>query len=206
MNLKYKYWYFEEAIPHKICDDIIKHGNMLREERAITGHYDKNKTINETELCMQRNSHVAWTSEQWIYKEIQPYVHKANENAGWNFEWSRSEVIQFTKYRLNQHYDWHRDSFDEPFNKTEDNPLNGLIRKISIIVSLSEHGVDYEGGVTQMDFKDGHNGENNIIDASQLAKKGSVIVFPSFMWHRVTPVTSGKRYTLVNWNCGNPWR
>ena len=57
----------------------------------------------------------------------------------------------------------------------------------------------------QLDFKDGKHGENNIIDCTQLFGKGSIIVFPSFMWHRVTPVTSGLRYSLVNWNCGDPW-
>ena len=32
----------------------------------------------------KRNSNVVWMTDRWIYKEIQPYVHQANENAGWN--------------------------------------------------------------------------------------------------------------------------
>ena len=38
-------------------------------------------------------------------------------HAGWNFEWDRSESCQFTKYKLNQYYDWHNDSWDKPYNK-----------------------------------------------------------------------------------------
>jgi len=30
-------------------------------------------------------------NDLWIYKEIQPYIHQANQNAGWNFDWDRSE-------------------------------------------------------------------------------------------------------------------
>ena len=38
MNLKYKYWYFQKAIPERICDEIVTCCNMLREEVAITGN------------------------------------------------------------------------------------------------------------------------------------------------------------------------
>jgi PKHD-type hydroxylase len=41
---------------------------------------------------------------------------------------------------------------------------------------------------------------------TEIREKGSVIVFPSFIWHRVTPVTAGTRYSLVNWNLGFPFR
>ena len=198
MNVKYKYWYFQEAIPGRICDEIVTYGNTLREEIAITGNQ---LSVQDN---LQRDSHIAWTSDRWIYNEIQPYVQEANKNANWNFEYHWSEPIQFTKYKLNQHYDWHRDSWDDPYDKPDRKELNGLIRKLSVIVSLSNRE-DYKGGVLQLDFKDGRHGENNIIDCTQLLSKGSIIVFPSFMWHRVTPVTSGLRYSLVNWNCGDPW-
>ena len=52
---------------------------------------------------------------------IKNYIHmftKANRNAGWNFDWERSESCQFTKYKLNQYYDWHCDSWDKPYDRT----------------------------------------------------------------------------------------
>ena len=42
--------------------------------------------------------------------------------------------------------------------------------------------------------------------AKEILPKGSIIVFPSFVWHRVTPVTKGERYSLIMWNLGQPWR
>ena len=54
------------------------------------------------DLKRKRNSDLVWLNDTWIYKELHPYVHEANRNAGWNFDWERSESCQFTKYKLNQ--------------------------------------------------------------------------------------------------------
>ena len=35
-------------------------------------------------LQKKRDSNIVWMNDRWIYKEIQPYVHMANKNAGWN--------------------------------------------------------------------------------------------------------------------------
>ena len=47
--------------------------------------------------------------------------------------------------------------------------------------------------------------KDNIVKCDMLKKQGSFIVFPSYLWHRVLPVTKGTRYSLVAWNCGLPW-
>jgi hypothetical protein len=57
-------------------------------------------------------------------KNLHPYIHQANRNAGWNFEWDWSESCQFTKYKLNQYYDWHCDSWDKPYDRRRTNILN----------------------------------------------------------------------------------
>ena len=41
---------------------------------------------------------------------------------------------------------------------------------------------------------------------TEIRPRGSIIVFPSFCWHRVAPVTKGTRYSLVMWNLGRPFR
>ena len=46
----------------------------------------------------------------------------------------------------------------------------------------------------------------HLVKAKEILPKGSIIVFPSFVWHRVKPVTSGVRYSLVLWNLGYPFR
>jgi len=40
----------------------------------------------------------------------------------------------------------------------------------------------------------------------EIKEQGSVVIFPSFTFHRVTPVTKGTRYSLVSWSVGNPWK
>ena len=40
------------------------------------------------------------------------------------------------------------------------------------------------------------------IKARQAMPRGSIIIFPSYTWHRVTPVTRGTRLSLVQWNLG----
>ena len=44
------------------------------------------------------------------------------------------------------------------------------------------------------------------IQCKEILPKGSIIVFPSFLWHRVKPVTKGVRYSLVVWNLGYPFK
>ena len=208
MILSDYYWYFKSAIPPRICDDIIKHGLSKKEEMARTGAFSRKGDLNKDELAVlkkRRNSDVTWLDDTWIYKEIQPYVKLANENAGWNFEWDWSESIQFTKYKLNQYYDWHADSYHKPYNKKNNKNEHGKIRKLSMTLQLTD-GSEYEGGELEFDFRNNDDGSNIAHVCEKIRPKGSIVVFPSFVWHRVKPVTSGTRYSLVIWNLGRPYR
>ena len=207
MNLEYYYWYFKSAIPLKICDDIIEYGKSQQEQIALTGNYKPNKVSDDDikDVSKKRKSNVVWMSDRWIYKEIHPYIIQANANAGWNFEWDHSEACQFTKYGKEQFYDWHCDSWDKPYNKPDDPSRHGKIRKLSVTVSLSDE-TEYEGGDFEFDFRNTDSGSNQPRLCKEIRPKGSVVVFPSFVWHRVKPVTSGTRYSLVIWNLGWPFR
>ena len=74
---------------------------------AITGGYGRDRDLNKQpltkdeikDLQKKRDSNIVWMNDRWIYKEIQPYVRMANENAGWNFDWDWSESCQFTIYK-----------------------------------------------------------------------------------------------------------
>ena len=206
MNLEYYYWYFQSAITPKIYNDIIEHGKCQQEQIALTGEHDpeKDSEQNIKDISKKRKSNIVWMDDPWIYKEIQPYVNTANINAGWNFQWDRSESCQFTKYKLNQFYDWHCDSWVKPYDKPE-SPDHGKIRKLSVTVSLSDD-TDYEGGDFEFDFRNTDSGSNQPRLCKEIRPKGSVVVFPSFVWHRVKPVTSGTRYSLVIWNIGWPFK
>ena len=97
-------WYFKSAVPSRICDLIIEQGLTQNEKMARTGGFDDKKLTNSDiqNMKRKRNSDITWLDELWIYRELHPYVHKANKLAGWNYEWDRSESCQFTKYKLNQ--------------------------------------------------------------------------------------------------------
>ena len=74
-------------------------------------------------------------------------------------------------------------------------------RKLSMTIQLSDPD-DYEGG----DFVFNVNQIGQSPDREQLRKKGTVLVFPSFIMHGVKPVTKGTRKSLVSWIEGPTWR
>ena len=212
MNLTNYYWYFKSAIPERICDDIVKYGHQLQHQLALTGGLDHDpKKLNQKQikdLKTKRDSNIVWMNDRWIYKEIQPYIHTANANAGWNFQWDFSENCQFTKYQKGQYYDWHCDSCDKPYFRQDNpqDPTNGKIRKLSVTVTLSDPK-DYKGGELEFDFRQNDpDKKRQIRKCKEILPKGSLVVFPSFVWHRVCPVTRGERNSLVIWNLGYPFR
>ena len=208
MNLENYYYYFESAIPPKICDEIIKYGLDQQEQLALTGKFKPDEDLDEEQLkdlARKRKSHLVWMDDSWIYKEIQPYIHQANENAGWNFDWDYSESCQFTKYKEGDFYDWHCDSWEKPYDVPENLNKHGKIRKLSATVCLSDE-TEYEGGDFEFDFRNRDDTSNQPQVCKEIRPKGSIVVFPSFVWHRVQPVISGTRHSLVIWNLGRPFR
>jgi PKHD-type hydroxylase len=199
MELQNYYWCFQGALPNRICDDIVAYGNALKEETGVTFGYDPNNMTpnQQKQLEQKRKSNVVWMDARWIYRELHPLVHEANSNAGWNYHWDWSEPCQFTKYdgSKKQHYDWHTDA---GLRANE----NGKIRKLSMTVALVD-GNEYEGGDFEINMSSPE--KENIHVVKQAKIKGSVTIFPSFVWHRVKPVTAGTRYSLVNWHQGRPF-
>lgn len=195
MNLKNNYFILEEAVTNRFCDHVIEYGKYLKEQVATTWGYnpDTLSDYDRKELEKTRKSKITWMSDNWMYRQIQPVIHEVNALAGWNFQWSMTESFQFTKYEGNQkqHYDWHTDSGD-----ADD---NGLTRKISASLILANDD-EYEGGDFQICIPNPN--QNKIINI-KLKQKGTMIFFPSFVWHRVVPVTKGTRYSLVCWSKGN---
>ena len=206
MNISNYYWYFSGVLTPRFCDEVIAYANKQKEVMARTGGFG-NKEFNKEEvknLQRKRKSDLVWLNDTWIYKELHPYVHEANRNAGWNFDWDRSESCQFTIYKEGQYYDWHQDSWDTPYKK--EGPENGLIRKLSVTVSLTDPK-KYQGGELEFDLRnqDPERARNTKL-CTEILPKGSIVVFPSFVWHRVKPITKGVRYSLVIWNLGKPYR
>lgn len=122
-----------------------------------------------------------------LYLKIFRHVQKFN-NEFFKFHLSEiDEDIQYTEYdeSYKGHYDWHVDC---GYSNT---------RKLSLVVQLSDPS-EYEGGELQV-----HNGESPHRTCTK--EKGAMILFPSFLHHRVTPVTKGTRRSLVLWISGPPF-
>ena len=212
MNLQNYYYYFQSALTPRFCDELIKYGISQQEQLALTGgqteKVNKGKPLDDKDIIdlkKKRDSNIVWLNDRWIYKEIQPFIHQANKLANWNFDWSFSESCQFTKYKLNQFYDWHADAWESAYDNPSNPDTHGKIRKLSVTCSLSAPE-DYEGGELEFDFRNTDPDKQSVRKCAEIKPRGSIVVFPSFVWHRVKPVTKGTRYSLVIWNLGYPYK
>ncbi len=120
----------------------------------------------------------------WIFQKIFNLVTDANTRH-WGFDLWGCNQIQYTVYDSNgDHYDWHTDLFFDS--------ISGEQRKLSVVIPLTAPE-EYQGGEFQIQL-----GSAKTIPQPL----GSAIMFPSFILHRVTPVTSGRRASLVLWFTG----
>ena len=96
-----------------------------------------------------------------------------------------SEMLQYTVYDADEggHYDWHVDH----------GAVTPLPRKLSLVLQLSDPE-EYEGCELQI------HAANQIETPTK--ERGTVILFPAYVLHRVTPVISGRRKSLVSWVSG----
>lgn len=140
----------------------------------------------------KRVAQVAWLDHDeqstWLYRKLMTYVQSANVFFGLKL-WGIAEHLQYAEYGLGGHYCWHRDNGIDP-----DEPPRPP-RKVSFSLQLSQPD-DYEGGVLEIMAAD---------TEPQTKAFGALILFPSFVTHRVTPVTAGKRKALVGWACGEDY-
>ena len=78
------------------------------------------------------------------------------------------------------------------------------VRKISMTVNLTDPK-NYAGGNLKFDLG-AHAGKKRFKVCEEIRPQGSIIIFPSFTYHCVTPCTRGTRYSLVLWSLGKPWQ
>jgi PKHD-type hydroxylase len=78
----------------------------------------------------------------------------------------------------------------------------GKIRKLSVTINLT-NPKHYKGGNLKFDL--GPHTDKRFHTCTEIRPRGSIIVFPSHLFHQVTPVTEGTRYSLVIWSLGRPF-
>ena len=193
MMLKHNYFYFKKAISIQTCKKILKAGR----KKIINTAYVTEKSVLDIK---KRNCKLAWINDKWIYDIINPFIHAANKKAGWNFQWDWNESCQFTIYEKDHYYGWHIDQ-TKPVKQANKN-MNGKIRKLSLTLQLTNKE-EYEGGDFQFKWIDNSKkGLLNVITVDDAKEIGTIIIFPSFIYHQILPIIKGKRESLVNWSLG----
>ena len=178
------YYWFENGFSSEEVDLIIKNAKKYTSQKATIIGDDTANTV--------RKSNIKWLPVNdewnWVYDRISNQIMEAN-NTLWHFNLHTIvDTIQYTEYEGNGgHYDWHLDIGPRSINH----------RKISVVVQLADDE-DYVGGDLEL-----HPGNNSFAIPR---KKGAVALFPSFILHRVTPLTSGLRRSLVLWAGGEPYK
>lgn len=193
MNQWWQYW--KGYFPASSCKKIVEQSLLLPSSTGKIGHGMKN-LIEDKNV---RVSQVRWLNRldlnfMSLFNTIEQLFHDANKNA-FGFDITRFNEIQFTEYDSanSGHYSWHQDtSWTTPALYR---------RKLSMVIQLSDSS-DYTGGDFEVDTKTCLEAPN----AEDIRAIGTVIVFPSFLLHRVTPVTTGIRHSLVIWMEGPPFK
>jgi PKHD-type hydroxylase len=163
----------------------VAYGDSLDQEKAVVG----GDTRLQKENDRIRITRTAWMSQNqdtnWIYERMQAVIQGGNVRFH-NFDLTGfTDDFQYTVYRGDEggYYDWHMD-----FSTRQKIP-----RKLSLSIQLSDPD-DYEGCDLQF------YGHHQLETAPRT--RGAAIIFPSYILHRVTPVISGTRKSLVVWAGG----
>tara|TARA_B100000287_G_scaffold26845_1_gene25656 strand:+ start:206 stop:757 length:552 start_codon:yes stop_codon:yes gene_type:complete len=174
------YIYSTPNLPKNLLDEIYTKCKSMEYQSSKTGDGEKTRSSTNSWLCV----------DHWIAGILHNIMVSANEDY---FDYDLvhfEESIQVTKYDKTQEYGWHVDQ--APMKHKDHRP-----RKLSISLLVND---EFEGGEFEI---------YNPVTQRQITipmQAGSYCVFPSWVVHRVKPVTSGTRYSLVAWMDGPQFR
>ena len=178
--------YKENFLSDKECDDLIKtlDTDELHDATMVGGYEGSivNKNV--------RNTLSTNFIDENLNKRLEGAIRVANTQY-FNYDIESLSVLRFLKYDIGGNYNWHT---DVGRNETS-------LRKLTAIIQLSEEK-DYEGG----DFEFGITDKEGTGLITGNRTKGCLLVFPSFLSHRVTPITKGKRYSIISWMEGDTYK
>ena len=200
MKTKYSYWLFSDVIPRKDRNKIKRLASECGYSDAEI-HTDEYDNVVGPADAETRKSGIAFTDKPYIYELLCPYVRGANASAGWDFNIDLFEPVQIARYKKGEHYSWHRDGGSDIHHSYKYRPdINGKVRKLSLVAKLSN---DYIGGELEFVLQ-GLRATHEILKVNM--EVGDIIVFPSFVFHRSTPVTKGVKYSATMWCLGPPFK
>lgn len=186
-SITYPWVYWDGAFTNDDLTTIISYCETQELKQAtILNTEDLDKTINirKSEIGFHHKN----TETAWIFDKINFVINNINDEF-YGFKLNGYNAFQYTTYdgSKNGKYDWHMDC------SLGDYSLGHETRKLSLTLLLND---EFEGG----EFELNTGTETGPIKVD--TKKGRCILFPSFIIHRVKPVTSGFRKSLVVWCTG----
>jgi len=175
------------------CQEIIRVGRAQRPEKAMVGTGTTgNNTDHSAYDTKKRVTTISWIpfdALKPMYNKIRQVLDSTNKNHFGFDTVELTEPAQFTEYPPGGFYDWHTD-----------NDISGIteppVRKISMTLLLSPE-TQFTGGGLEL-VKEG--------SSPKKLTQGHAIFFASFVRHRVMPVQTGVRQSLVMWFGGTPFR
>ncbi|MBE1295350.1 2OG-Fe(II) oxygenase [Phycobacter azelaicus] len=176
--------FVEDFLTDAECDWIIERHQKLAldESRMSWGERDEHRR--STDLYWLQPDEVSYP----LFQKVAALVAEVNDKEFRYDLFGYIRPMQLGRYSMTQGYDWHQDIGPAATSK----------RKLSVCIQLS-NPAEYEGGHLEL-----FRAESDALALPR--KRGSVAVFPSWVLHRVTPVTAGTRWSLVSWVEGPPLR
>lgn len=172
--------WWDNAFTEDELNNIVKLGDSAEKNIATVGNLNVKEDERRTKVSWIANS----PDTNFIYDKLAFVATRVNEEYFGLDLFGFVEDFQYTVYdEVGSHYKWHWDK--QNFARSP--------RKLSLVLILSD-SADYEGGELQL-LPCGE-------EVSLEKKRGRIYVFPSYVVHRVTPVTSGIRKSLVSWVAG----
>ena len=128
-----------------------------------------------------------------IYEETVRQVKSCVEDYSRSYHISMNymEAVNFVKYEQGTHFSYHSDHAHH---------------YVCTISTIAYYNDDYKGGELEFNLIDPSSGKFITKKCTEILPRGSIVVFPSHVWHRVKPVTKGTRYSLVLWTLGEPFK
>lgn len=174
-----------DAFSREEIERIVAYGDSLLPERTLLPGLAPDQTASFDKVRITRTAWIERSAEsKWLYDRMQGVAQSLNDQTYQYDLRGFSENFQYTVYHGTEggHYDWHVDH----------GPLH-VQRKLSMTVQLSDPAA-YQGCDLQF------CASGNVETAPR--ERGTVVAFPSYVLHRVTPIVSGTRRSLVVWTTG----
>ena len=162
-----------KTVPNELCDITLQALDLCIPMEGYLGSAMKPDP-------KWRQSKVRWLRDNELWHDLHMFITVCGQTYGMKYfdmENLTLDPMQLATYEKGDFYDWHKDSQPE-------GP-----RRLSLTLQLSEKS-EYEG--VDLEFRE-------YTLPAEAYEKGSIIMFDSFHQHRVSPIITGVRHSLVGW-------